>query len=91
MFIRVSAGLQPCPDCPPRPEKRSFIHTFSYPAQDFKLKAGDQPQRAITLEPAARVGERALIALAAFCGTTRLIDNLVLGEDAAPTAGPLEA
>ena len=32
----------------------------------------------------ARVGERALIALAAFCGTTRLIDNLVLGEDSAP-------
>ena len=34
----------------------------------------------------ARVGERALIALAAFCGTTRLIDNLVLGEDVAPGA-----
>jgi pantothenate synthetase len=30
------------------------------------------------------VGSRALIALAAFCGTTRLIDNLVLGEDVAP-------
>lgn len=49
------AGLQPCPDRPPRPEKRSFIHTFSYPPQDFKLKAGDQPQRAITLEPAGEV------------------------------------
>lgn len=32
----------------------------------------------------ALVGERALIAVAAFCGTTRLIDNLVLGEDVAP-------
>jgi pantoate--beta-alanine ligase len=31
-----------------------------------------------------QVGSRALIALAAFCGTTRLIDNLVLGEDVAP-------
>jgi pantoate--beta-alanine ligase len=30
------------------------------------------------------VGERALVAIAAFCGTTRLIDNLVLGEDVAP-------
>jgi pantoate--beta-alanine ligase len=30
------------------------------------------------------VGERALIAVAAFCGTTRLIDNLVLGEDVPP-------
>lgn len=32
----------------------------------------------------ARVGERALIAIAAFCGTTRLIDNLVMGEDILP-------
>jgi pantoate--beta-alanine ligase len=30
------------------------------------------------------VGARALVALAAFAGTTRLIDNVVLGEDAAP-------
>jgi pantoate--beta-alanine ligase len=30
------------------------------------------------------VGDRALVALAAFCGTTRLIDNLVLGEDIPP-------
>jgi pantoate--beta-alanine ligase len=28
--------------------------------------------------------ERALLALAVFCGATRLIDNFVLGEDAAP-------
>jgi len=42
------------------------------------------------LHPAVDIGERALIAIAAFCGTTRLIDNLVLGEDAAPVvaAGP---
>jgi pantoate--beta-alanine ligase len=32
----------------------------------------------------ARLPERALLAVAAFCGTTRLIDNLVLGEDAPP-------
>lgn len=32
----------------------------------------------------ASTGERALLAVAAFCGTTRLIDNLVLGEDALP-------
>jgi pantothenate synthetase len=29
-------------------------------------------------------GPRALLALAAFAGTTRLIDNVVLGEDPAP-------
>jgi pantoate--beta-alanine ligase len=40
-----------------------------------------------TLTPiadAARSGERALLAVAAFAGATRLIDNVVLGEDPAP-------
>jgi len=49
------------------------------------------PDGLFPLDPASRVGERALIALAAFCGTTRLIDNLVLGEDAAPRAASPEA
>jgi pantoate--beta-alanine ligase len=35
----------------------------------------------------AALGERALLAVAALCGTTRLIDNLVLGEEPAPLAG----
>jgi pantoate--beta-alanine ligase len=41
------------------------------------------------LEPVAtdgRVPNRVLLALAAFCGTTRLIDNVVLGEDPPPLA-----
>ncbi|MDF3067225.1 MAG: panC [Polyangiaceae bacterium] len=42
------------------------------------------PERLFPFALDATVGERALIALAAFCGTTRLIDNLVLGEDPAP-------
>lgn len=49
------AGLQANPHVPPRAEKRSFIHTFSFPAQDFKLKAGDKPKRAGTLEAAGDV------------------------------------
>lgn len=49
------AGLQPHPDVPPRPEKRSTIHTFTFPAQDFKLKIGDRPRRAGSLEPAGDV------------------------------------
>lgn len=36
----------------------------------------------------AAVGERAVLALAAYSGTTRLIDNLVLGEDTAPLVAP---
>jgi predicted RecB family nuclease len=49
------AGLQPCADIPPRAEKRSKIHTFRYPPQDFKLRLGDEPTRAGTLEPAGEV------------------------------------
>jgi pantoate--beta-alanine ligase len=37
-------------------------------------------------EPHARIGERALAAIAAYAGSTRLIDNVVLGEDDAPLA-----
>jgi pantoate--beta-alanine ligase len=38
-----------------------------------------------TLEPLTEaVGERALLAVACFIGKTRLIDNLVLGEDSPP-------
>jgi predicted RecB family nuclease len=49
------AGLEPHPDMPPRAEKRSTIHTFTFPAQDFKLKVGDSPRRAGSLEPAGEV------------------------------------
>jgi len=36
----------------------------------------------------ANVGQRALLALAVFCGSARLIDNVVLGEDPAPIPEP---
>ena len=49
------AGLEPHPNIRPRPDKRSMIHTFTFPAQDFKLKRGDTPKRAGTLEPAGDV------------------------------------
>lgn len=49
------AGLEAAPGVPPRPEKKSFIHTFRFPAQDFKLKVGDSPKRAGSLEPAGDV------------------------------------
>jgi pantoate--beta-alanine ligase len=62
------------------------------PVRSALLAAGLRPDYAEIADPErlspfatdAAVGERALVALAAFCGTTRLIDNLVLGEDAAP-------
>jgi predicted RecB family nuclease len=49
------AGLTANPDVSPRPDKKSWIHSFRFPAQDFKLKPGDKPKRAGTLEPAGDV------------------------------------
>lgn len=39
------------------------------------------------LEDGASTAGRALLAVAAFAGTTRLIDNVVLGEDPPPLGG----
>ncbi|MDF2605151.1 TM0106 family RecB-like putative nuclease [Sphingomonas sp.] len=49
------AELMPHPDIQPRMEKKSTIHTFTFPAQDFKLKVGDTPLRSGTLEPAGEI------------------------------------
>ncbi len=49
------AGLEEDPDVAPYAEKRSVVHTFRFPPQDFKLKVGDTPKRAGTLEPAGEV------------------------------------
>jgi pantoate--beta-alanine ligase len=38
------------------------------------------------ISDAAELGDRALLAVAAFAGSTRLIDNVVLGEDRMPIA-----
>jgi len=42
------------------------------------------PEELRPLAPDERVSQRALLAVAAFVGATRLIDNVVLGEDPAP-------
>lgn len=43
------------PDCPPYGEKRSVVHTYRFPAQDFKTRVGDNPLRSGTLEPAGQI------------------------------------
>ena len=48
-----------------------------------ELRSADELE---PLDDAEEIGERPLLALAAFAGSTRLIDNVVLGEDGAPTA-----
>jgi pantothenate synthetase len=47
-----------------------------------------EPDQLFPLNLDELVGERVLVAIAAFCGTTRLIDNLVLGEDEPPALAP---
>ncbi|EYF01278.1 pantoate--beta-alanine ligase [Chondromyces apiculatus] len=46
-----------------------------------------EPESLRVLGAEEHAGERALLALALRVGTTRLIDNLVLGEDSAPRVG----
>jgi pantoate--beta-alanine ligase len=41
-------------------------------------------ERLVPIADGAQSGERALLAIAAFAGATRLIDNVVLGEDPPP-------
>jgi len=43
------------PSAPPYAIKRSLVHTFLFPPQDFKMRAGSRPQRAATLEDAGEV------------------------------------
>lgn len=43
------------PDIAPEPVKQSLIYTFSFPEQEFKLKAGDECLCADSLEPAGRI------------------------------------
>ena len=40
---------------PPRPDKRSLIHTFTFPPQEFKLHVGDEPLIAHSLARAGQI------------------------------------
>ncbi|WP_296679615.1 ribonuclease H-like domain-containing protein, partial [Novosphingobium sp.] len=46
------ADLQPHPTLRPWVDKKSVVHPFAFPPQDFKMKVGDKPLRSGTLEPA---------------------------------------
>lgn len=51
-------GLQRDTNQPPFPEKRSMVHTFGFPPQDFKMRKGDRPRRAsIGREPVGEILE----------------------------------
>ncbi len=48
-------GLRRDPTVPAFADKRSMVHTFVYPPQDFKLRVGARPRRSQTLEPAGEI------------------------------------
>jgi predicted RecB family nuclease len=49
------ANLQPHSSLRSWQDKRSVVHPFTFPAQDFKLRVGDKPLRSGTLEPAGEI------------------------------------
>ena len=48
-------GLRRDSSSPPYAVKQSQVHTFNFPPQDFKMRVGDRPKRAATLEQAGEV------------------------------------
>ena len=49
-------GLQRDLSQPPFPDKRSMVHTFAFPPQDFKMGKGERPRRAsIAREPVGEI------------------------------------
>src|SRR5256886_7097094 len=56
--LPIFGALRRDPAAPPLREKLSLVHTFTFPAQDFKLRTGSRPRRAGTREP---VGELVLL------------------------------
>ncbi len=48
-------GLRTDRERAPAPDRRSTTYSFRFPAQDFKLRLGDRPRIAETLEPAGEV------------------------------------
>lgn len=68
-------------------ELRRLVLGFVGPVADrVDYVSVAEPDTLVPFADDAVVGPRALVALAAFLGTTRLIDNLVLGEDKDPLA-----
>ncbi len=43
------------PEHPPYKDKRSTVHTFRFPPQDFKMRLGGEPLRSETLEAAGEI------------------------------------
>jgi hypothetical protein len=55
--IDCIGGLRCDARCQPAPHKRSLIHRFDFPAEDYKLGVGDRPLIAETLRPVGEIVE----------------------------------
>jgi len=49
------SDLRPHPERLPWNDKKSVVHPFTFPPQDFKMRVGDKPLRSGTLEPAGEI------------------------------------
>ncbi len=49
------SDLRPHPDRLPWSDRRSVVHPFTFPPQDFKMRVGDKPLRSGSLEPAGEI------------------------------------
>jgi uncharacterized protein len=48
-------ALRPDPSAPPYADKRSKVYTFRFPPQDFKMRMGNRPKRAVSLKDAGEI------------------------------------
>jgi uncharacterized protein len=75
---------------PPEPVKKSLLHTFHFPAQESKRKAGDEVIDVATLTPAGTIKQidedKLLISLQRSARNGPLPKNLTIGP-----AGPIES
>lgn len=49
------SDLRPHPDRRPWTDKKSVVHPFTFPPQDFKMRVGDKPLRSGSLEAAGEI------------------------------------
>ncbi len=68
-----------------KPLREAVVSSLQGASLEILYVAVTDPDTLQPLEDSASVEGRALIALAARCGATRLIDNVVLGEEPAPS------
>jgi uncharacterized protein len=79
------AGLKLCEDVPPRPEKLSFVYTYDFPEQQYKLGEGQEPHNPRTKKGAGTIvsldgdATRLELKMKASIDAARAISELIPG------------